>query len=202
VDEVKKQIEQLDLFNEKVHEFRASSFAEAIFAPDSGISMSFGIGKASTIERRGPTMDSIKAWAPSIRLLISVEDRISFKKMKALYAKLAACGKYPTKDATELLEDVELFLAKPLHKITQINMEPVQINGKEPTVLEFMEQFIYGDILHLDENKRPNYVSWRNQPVIFPFVLNDFCVLGAHVLNFALDLTRHNDEVIKCLKSP
>ena len=73
MDEVKKQIEQLELFNEKVHEFRASSFAEAIFAPDSGISLSFGIGKASTIERHGPTVESIRAWAPSIRLLISAK---------------------------------------------------------------------------------------------------------------------------------
>lgn len=201
MDEVEKQIEQLELFNEKVREFGTSSFAEAIFARDSGISLSLEIGKASTIERRGPSMDSIKAWAPSIRLLISAKDRISFKQMKTLYAKLATHGKYSTEAAIELLEAAELFLAKPLHKITQINMEPVQINGKEPTVLEFMEQFIYGDILHLDQNKRQSYVSWRSQPVIFPFALNNFCILGAHVLNFALAVTRHNDEIIRCIKS-
>jgi hypothetical protein len=202
MNDAERQIEQLELFNEKVNEFRESSFADAIFAPDSGLSISVAVGKVATVERRGPNTDSIKAWAPTIRLLISAKERISFVQMRALYAELVTSGKCPAKPGSELLQHVEQFLERPLHEVTQIHMEPLQINGQEPSVRMFLEQFLYGDILHLDRDKRRNYVNWRSQPFIFQFALNDFCVLGARLLTFALNLTSYNNEVIKNLKIP
>ena len=199
MDDVKAQIDQLELFNEKVDEFRESSFATAIFAPDSGLSVTAVVGNMSTVERRGPTMDSIQAWAPSIRMLISKKDRISFKQMEILYANVMASNKCP-ENPSDLLRSVEKFLDSPLCVVTEMSIVPLQINRRDLTVRSFLEQFIYGDILHLDEDKRENYVNWRSQPFIFEFALNTFCVLGARILNFALALSQKNHGVITHLE--
>ncbi len=193
------QIDRLKLFNEKVVEFRESSFAAAIFAPDSGLTLTAALGKPATIERRGPTLESIRAWAPTIRLLISAKDQISFQRMGILYAELIAQRKC-VENPSDLLLRVEQFLKSQLCTISKMNIQPLQIDGQDPTVLSFLEQFIYGDILHLDRQKRENYTNWRNQSVIFPFALNEFCVLGAQILNFALALSEYNWRTIAHLE--
>lgn len=199
-NELRAAIKQLELFNEKVEELGKSSFAEAIFAPDSGVSFTAEMGKAVTAERRGPSDESIRAWAPSIRQLISVKDRISFQQMHLLYPKLPIDTSQL--DALKTLRlNLEGFLDGPANQHTEMRIEPLKINAQEPDVRTFIEQFIYGDIMHTDEDKRDNYINWRSNKLIFAFAQNRFCVLGAHIINFATELMEYNIWVLPKLKA-
>lgn len=195
--QLEKAIKVLALYDEKVSELHNSSFANAVFN-NSGIDISFERDKSGFIGRRGPTDESIRAWAPSIRLLISKRDRISFNEMHTLYSQL------PLDPAVlETLkshkDDVDRILSEPSNTGTNTDIKPLRIAGKEPTVMEFLETFIYGDILHLDENKRENYVNWRSDQLIFVFAQDRFCFLSAHIINLAVELIGFNAWITKRL---
>lgn len=196
--QIETTIELLALFDEKVKELSESSFAEGIFG-NSGIDLSFDRNKPGTIRRRGPNNESIRAWAPSIRLLISKNDPISFHQMHIMYSQLPI-------DPTSLetlnghKEDVTIFLNARANIHTNVQIEPLKINSQEPSVLEFLETFIYGDILHVDKDKRKNFVNWKNDSLIFAFAQNRYCVLSGHIINFASELIGFNDWIIRKLK--
>ncbi len=196
--EMQAAIKTLELFNEKNEELRTSTFADAIFAPNSGVTITGRIDKSVVVERRGPNRESIKACAPDIRLLISQKDRTSFKKLFEIYEKLPL-------DPNQLdgMEDrrkqIGEFMGAPIDRWAG-NIEPLQIDGKMPTVLQFIEQFIYGDILHLDEDKRANFVNWREDEIVFALAQNIYCVLCARLINVAVDLMDCNFYLISKLK--
>ncbi len=196
--QIEDTIELLALFDEKVTELSESSFAEAVF-DNSGIDISFERGEQGMVKRRGPSDESIRAWAPSIRLLLSRGDRISFRRMHLVYARL------PIDTATlkileEHREDVEVFLNVPASTHTDMHIEPLKIDGQEPSALDFLERFIYGDIMHLDKDKRKDFVNWKSNPLIFAFAQNRFCVLSAHIINLATELVGLNDWITRRLK--
>jgi hypothetical protein len=119
--------------------------------------------------------------------------------MHILYAQLPI-------DATSLQtleshkDDVEKFLSGSANTSVNIRIEPLKIDNQEASALDFLERFIYGDIMHVDRDKRKDFVNWRSNPMIFAFAQNRFCVLSAHVINLATELIGFNDWITRKLK--
>lgn len=197
-EQIEDTIELLALFDEKFTELSESSFAKSVF-DNSGIDISFERGKQGMVKRRGPNDESIRAWAPSIRLLISRNDRISFRQMHLVYAQLPIDA-ISLKTLKSHREDVEKILNGPANAYTNMRIEPLKINGQEPSVLDFLERFIYGDIMHLDKDKRKDFVNWKSSPLIFAFAQDRFCVLSAHIINLASELVGFNAWITRKLK--
>ncbi len=197
--QIEETIELLALFDEKFTELSESSFAKSVF-DNSGIDISFEFDtKQGMVKRRGPSDESIRAWAPSIRLLISRNDRISFRQMHLVYAQLPI-DETSLKTLESHREDVEKILSGPANAYTSMRIEPLKINGQEPSVLDFLERFIYGDIMHLDKDKRKDFVNWKSSPLVFAFAQDRFCVLSAHVINLASELVGFNAWITRKLE--
>jgi hypothetical protein len=79
----------------------------------------------------------------------------------------------------------------------------VQLNKHVVSIREIHDMFIYGVWAHLDEKdrNRKNYLSIKDNPVIYPMFANDFNVTLVKIMNELVQIKLLNEEVIRTLEN-
>src|SRR5215207_5880128 len=83
-----KDIEALELFNEKADKLRNLSFVRSLLSAKSGWQVSFQEGTVTTSNRYGPDNESIEAFVLTFRFFIQDNEPSSIRSMAKRYRRL------------------------------------------------------------------------------------------------------------------
>ena len=188
------QLEQLQLFNEKVDELADSSFTKSMLDPKSGITLSTVKGGPAKVERRGPSRESIKAFVLTYRFFIQDNEKTSLRNLSTLYEGLAVEQKL--KDEFKRARDeINRYLDSDSMYREDIDGKPHKYTNRE-----ILDIFIYGGLAHANDQKLGKYRFWMSSAITCEVLTNEFTnALGTvlHALRFIGDL---NSQVIAILK--
>lgn len=189
-----RMISILKSFNETVDQLQGFSFWKS-FPSKSGINITWdytesGVKVNSKIF--GPEDESISAFILKYRLFIQNKDDISLRNIDKIYSEMDLDKEYYEKFKS-YRESINDILDKPTN---------VRLNKHIVSIREIHDMFIYGVWAHLDEKDRhrKNYLSIKDNPVIYPMFANDFNVTLVKIMNELVNIKFLNDSVIKLLE--
>lgn len=193
--ENKKAVDKLNSFNETVDQLQGFSFWKS-FPSKSGINITWdytesGVRVNSKI--LGPDDEPISAFILKYRLFIQNKDDISLGNMDKIYSEIDLDKEYYEKFKS-YRQSINDILDKPSN---------VQLNKHVVTIREIHAMFIYGVWTHLDEKdrNRKNYLSIKDNPIIYPMFANDFNVTLVKIMNELVQIKLLNEEVIRILEN-
>lgn len=193
--ENKKAVDKLNSFNETVDQLQGFSFWKS-FPSKSGINITWdytesGVRVNSKI--LGPDDEPISAFILKYRLFIQNKDDISLGNMDKIYSEIDLDKEYYEKFKS-YRQSINDILDKPSN---------VQLNKHVVTIREIQDMFIYGVWTHLDEKdrNRKNYLSIKDNPIIYPMFANDFNVTLVKIMNELVQIKLLNEEVIRILEN-
>ena len=182
-------ISTIHLFVEKADRLARSEFVKSAIA-GTGVKFSSGVGKATTVERRGPTEENIDAFVLTFRFFIQDNERISLRNFSAIFGSSFALPQ-ETADFDNLRSEVNAFLDSP----TMFKVEGV-INRRD-----LMEVFIYGGLSHANPQKKERYDAWMEHGVLGPFMENEFVAVLIVVLNAIEYIKVKSENILERIKA-
>lgn len=191
------EVRKLQLFNRKSKKLENSTFAKKVFDEPSGVTTNFEVDKSVTTHRYGPDEEAIDAFLLTLRLFIGKKEQISLIKTGEMYETLPVDSQISAKfkEVTDVLNE---FLSSPISNHSAVKAE---FNGIEPTRQELITFIIFGDLAHVDENKRGRFIEWEENPIAFPYAQNAFVVTLATYLNAISWLRELNELALKELET-
>ncbi len=166
-----KTVEAFQLYIEKADKLRNSNFVKRI-TNSSGITLSAGVGKPTTISKRGPDDENIDAFILTFRFFIQDNELISLRNISMLF-KAAVDMEVEATNVDNAREHLNNYLN---------GNTMFDINGPISRRV-LMDTFIYGGLSHANPPKKKQYDSWSGIGVIFPFMQNEFSIILYEVLN-------------------
>lgn len=189
-DEV-EALRRLRLFNQKAAELSALSFPAKAFHEEAGASVRVE-GSNVHVEKIGADRESTAAFALTLRLFLQPRDGIEVHQIESLYRVLTI----PDEDkywVTENLKDLDAYL-------DGRDVVKIAIDGVWVTNRIILETFLYGDLAHVNSDKRSIYEKWRAGPMNL-LLESRFEQIVGEVMRFVFWLARMNDESIRGLES-
>jgi hypothetical protein len=185
---------RLQLYNEKVDEIRALSFREKVFIEDHGITMHFNFETKEpvTFEKRGSTREATLALVSLLRLFFQPRDRISLREIAFLYERLPV----PAEDSTavrRVVDGVDAYMDEPMSGIALV------FNSEKITNRRFFELMMYGDLAHVNAEKRAEYEKFIKPGL--PFYETLFERIVAKLLNVIWSLPETNKRALQALEA-
>jgi hypothetical protein len=184
-------VRRLRLFNRKAAELTTLSFPNKAFHDDAGASVHVE-GTNVHIKKVGADRESTAAFALTFRLFLQERDGIEIHQIEALYHDLPIA----TEDkfwVSENLKDLDSYLDGG-------DVMRMVIDGVPVTNRMILETFLYGDLAHINEDKRATYERWRSGPANL-LLESRFEGIVGEITRFVLWLARMNDETIKTLEA-
>ena len=172
-------IRALELFIEKSVKLKDSSFVKHT-VENSGVKLSVGTGKPTVIERLGANDESIEAFVLTFRFFIQDNEIISLRNIKDIF------------QSNTVPENVKLSFTQAKDQLNSFlngnTMTLININGSMKR-RDIMDTFIYGGLSHANIEKKEIYDQWIKNPVLSPFMQNEFSVILYQVLNTILHIS-------------
>jgi hypothetical protein len=194
---ISKAISALELFNEKARKLASSSFVRDMQGNDVGVRIS-GIRKddgsfAIKSVRKGPSAESIDAFALTLRFFLQNNESSSLANIAAIYEQYGfengLLGRFNSartavNDLLEApndlgLKDGETYL----------------------TNQQIIEVYLYGDLAHGNAEKRATYKEWRSLPPFGLLTEAGFIRIGGQIFSAIIFISRVNEEAIGQLKA-
>lgn len=193
---IEKQINALNLFNEKVRELFDLSFVKTITKPNSGFSLSGerkengSFKMISTIN--GPSIEAIKAFVLTFRFFIQVNESISLRNIAEIYESNNI--EHQQREFFNSARDsVNSMLNSP-------NLFNLKFNDSIPTNRRIMDVFVYGGLAHANPEKYKTYKEWMSFPPAAVILQTCFNSILGQILQ-ALDyIEKVNENTIQQLK--
>lgn len=156
----------LELFVRKAEMLTSFSFAENILNDELSISFT---PDTMTVNKNGPTDESIAAFTNVLRMFIQPRDGISIDQMAELFESMAISDSLRDSWRRNYSE-YEAYLAMP-------NALNLSLGGDPPlTRKQVFDLVIYGDIVHVNPDKERELQNWAPTPnirAIFDYAVND-----------------------------
>lgn len=145
----------LRVFNEKVEKLRRSQFLKA---EGFDLTLSGEQGKEPKVEWRGPDETAIDAFVLTLRLFFQDKDGISVRQLAGIYAKATTDQKQRFEKLREQLND-------------HLDGSPgFTVNHKPLTWRDILDVVLYGDLAHVDQDKRAELAAWQQMPISEAYV--------------------------------
>jgi len=182
-----KDLEALELFNEKAEILRNSSFMKFLVERGTGFTVSGGKDEPTRAETKWPNDEARDAFVLTFRFFIQDNEKSSFGNMAETYDGLPISQqkKESFKDARKTLND---FLD---------SKSPITFRGQGITYREIYEVFLYGEIAHANAKKKEIFDQWMSYPLINVFIYNEFINILGNVMYIIAYVQDLNEEVIK-----
>ena len=189
-NKINKHIEALCLFNEKADEIKNSSYTKYFLENKPKVSISKKQGEAIKIKTIEPNDESLKSFVLTLRLFLQNNDQISFQNINKIYEKL------PTNFQKEK-ESFSLSREK-INQTLDSNIN-FKYNNKILTYNEVLDIFIYGDLAHINIDKRNIYKDWKSKKEtgLFNIYKTSFHSIALNLIRCILYMQQINAEVIK-----
>ena len=158
-----RAIDILELYNAKATELNSSSFV-AHMRMGGTSTFTFASAPFRVVRSGGPTSETVKAFLLTFRLFLLQRDQLSFAKIRALYGTLPVRGE-TTARVVAICDEVERYLNGP---------SVFDFHGEKPTRRVFLETWLYGEIAHLNAEKRAKLKVWGIEPDVQPFIDHEF----------------------------
>jgi len=187
---IKKQINDLMLFNEKATKLESYSFTQIVFNQDTGFTVSLkNIREQPSLEvqRRGPDDEAIDASVLTFRFFIQDNEKSSFQNLASIYDALPI-----SEEKKNNFKEARAYINKELDSTSFLN-----IDGMTLTYRHILETFIYGGLSHANENKKKEYDIWMLNPFSNQIVTNEFVYILGHIFSVIFYMRNLNTEVIK-----
>jgi hypothetical protein len=172
-------------------ELSALSFPAKAFHEEAGASVRVE-GSNVHIEKVGADRESTAAFALTLRLFLQPRDGIEVHQIESLYRVLPI----PDEDkywVTENLKDLDAYLDG--RDVVEIAVDGVWVTNRI-----ILETFMYGDLAHVNNDKRAIYEKWRAGPMNL-LLESRFEQIVGEVMRFVFWLARMNDESIRGLEA-
>ena len=162
---IKKSIEQLSLFIEKIEKLNSSSFVRSIAERGSKLKISCNMESGFLEVRKiGPDAEQIDAFVLTMRLFMQDNDNVSIRKIESLVKSLPVSSKL--KDSFEKNRlNLNVRLDAPCW---------ISINQDHPSNRVVLQTILYGDLSHVNWRSRKRYLSWIEEPMGKEFVEYEF----------------------------
>jgi len=187
---IKKQINDLMLFNEKATKLENYSFTQIVFNQDTGFTVSLkNIREQPSLEvqRRGPDDEAIDAFVLTFRFFILDNEKSSFRNLASIYDALPI-----SEEKKNNFKEARAYINKALDSTSFLN-----IDGMTLTYRHILETFIYGGLSHANENKKKEYDIWMLNPFSNQIVTNEFVYILGYIFIVIFYMRNLNTEVIK-----
>jgi hypothetical protein len=183
-------LRRLRLFNRKAEELSRLSFPGKAFHEKAGTSVRVE-GSNVHIEKIGADRESTAAFALTFRLFLQPRDGIEIHQMETLYRDLPI----PDEDkywVTENLNELDAYL-------DGRDVVTIAVDGVPVTNRMILETFLYGDLAHVNDEKRAIYEKWRAGPASL-LLESRFEQIVGEVMRFVFWLARMNEDSIRTLE--
>ena len=189
-NKINKYLEDLYLFNEKADEIKNSSYVKYFLENKPKTTISKNQGEAIKIKTIEPNDESLKSFLLTLRLFLQNNDQISFQNINKIYEKL------PT-DFQKEKESFSLSREK-INQTLDSNIN-FKYNNKILTYNEVLDIFIYGDLAHINIDKRNIYKDWKSKKEtgLFNIYKTSFHSIALNLIRCILYMQQINAEVIK-----
>ncbi len=181
-------IERVKLFNEKAQKLSSSNFVGKIIAGESSITIAAKKGERVKVQARTPG-ESTDAFVLTLRMFIQDNERISIHNMSELYERL------PVPEQTK-----EKFRKLRKHLNDTLD-EPsmIQMNEKHFTKRELFETMLYGDLAHINPEKRKVVHEMKQFGLVYPLAKVEFESILVELLGTISEIAIVNTEVLSDL---
>lgn len=182
-----RDLEILRQFNEKAEELKNSQVCRMVFNEDTLVYLILRKNKPIRAGKHGPSQDAINAFVLTFRQFIQKKDIISIERIAKIYSRLPI-SKNMKVEFERIKDKYDNFIdAESRYKF---NMR--QLKNKDILVT-----FIYGDLAHMEMNKREIFKKWMNDRFFKPTIENGFVNILARTINFINAIWELNCKVIK-----
>ena len=183
-------VQRLKLFNETLQTLRERKFISQASSPNIRITWRFSPDGA-TYEKQGPDEEARLAFVSTLRMFIQPQDGISIEKMAELYASLPV-GNEVKQGARRSAESLKEFFAKPTGIVFQ---EDALTYGR------LFDVFMYGHLVHANDDKRPDYERWMKHQMAAPMMPVFFDQIVGFLLRGISSFKTMNEQTIQQLEA-
>jgi hypothetical protein len=185
-------VQRLRLFNQKAEELSRLSFASKAFAEDAGSTIDFDFEKGSvTQQKRGADRESTAALVLTLRMFLQERDGIKLEQIASVYQEMPL----PAEDKFWVAENLKILNAF----LDKTGVPEIAIDGEKITHRKILDTFLYGDLAHANDDKRPTYELWRSGPAAL-ILESTFEYIVGQVLKYIYWLRNMNVEAIRVLE--
>lgn len=183
-------LRRLRLFNRKAAELSKLSFLDKAFHEEAGASVSIERGKVH-VEKIGADRESTAAFALTLRFFLQQRDGIEIHQIFDLYQDMPISDEDKGWVAVNLKDLDDYLDGRDAMKII--------VDGVSVTNRMILETFLYGDLAHVNDEKRDEYERWKAGPMNL-LLESKFEQIVGEVMRFVCWLAKMNDETIKTLE--
>ena len=189
--DTQEALRRLRLFNRKAAELGGLSFPSKAFHEDAGVSVQMEGCNVHT-EKIGADRESTAAFVLTLRLFLQRKDEIEVHQIESLYRGMPVADedKYWV---TENLKELDAYLDGG-------DVVKIVVDGVLVTNRTILETFLYGDLAHVNAEKRSTYEKWKAGPM-WLLLESKFEQIVGEVMEFVFWLARMNDESIRGLEA-
>jgi len=173
-----------ELFIEKTNRLKLLSFNEAI--KDLKLNISWKQGEDFKVNLTGPASEQIDAFVLTFRLFIQDNEQFSFRWLANNATNDAGVSDDWKRGFSKARAEMNRYLDEypALQTIIQ--------NDAPPTRRDIMNVFIYGDLSHVNDEKRALFSKWMSNPIIPGILQLEFIqILGVifhQIISFTANL--------------
>lgn len=196
---------RLRLFNEKAEILvEQRSFLEKVSADGAGFRLRWSDNIVST-QRIGADDEARDAFVTTFRMFIQPKDNISISQTLDLYEQLDVPDEVKLW-AKEFRQDYQRFRKEcgPDEIIMQrtrngTDGQPIVAEEEILTNELILETFIYGDIAHVNDDKRKRIQKWKSSLVVFPMIQTRFELAAYKTCKYVAVIRGNNEHFLKII---
>jgi len=164
---ISEKIQKLKLFNEKIEELRRRNFVKQIFGKDHAVTVNFKADAPLNIEKRGADEESRAALALTLRFFVQVRDGIKLEQIAEIYDSIPELQE-EARHARHAVQSLQAYLDSPTgFSLGHIGTDPASGKGVY-TNRRLFDAFLWGDMAHANEDKRPDFEALTKKESVFP----------------------------------
>jgi hypothetical protein len=173
---------QFHLYLEKMHVLMDHPFVQKIMSNGIKITVD-GVGDTITnINTQEPQRMATDAFVLTFRLFDQRRDGLSFEALEELTTRDQLSPKWNS-EIVRVRNDLDALLGEEL--FLSLHM-PIEMWAREEqfTHKHVFEVIFYGEYAHVNEKWRPEFEKWRDNPLLFSFLRQDFLWTMFHWLQY------------------
>lgn len=147
----------LDLFAEKFGKLRRSTVWKAVETNSIRFSLKAQRGEPVELDVEGPSEEAVDAFVLTLRFFLQNNERISIGNMARLIQELPIDQEVKDRVAAGR-KRINAFLDQPCG---------IKVDGDHPSNREVLYTFLYGGLAHANPDKRPLFLKWASQGIVF-----------------------------------
>lgn len=180
-DETRRAFE---LFVEKTNRLKSLNFNESL--QDLKFNISWNQGEAIKVNLTGPTSEQVDAFVLTFRLFFQDNDQFSFRWLANNAMNDQGVSDHWKQKFSEARSEMNRYLDE------YPSIQTIVRGDAPPMRRDIMFVFLYGDLAHVNDDKRAMFRKWMSNPLISGVLQTEFIqilgVLFNRVIIFVADL--------------